>query len=745
MADNHLRNQLSGLFSDLEDVDGVDQPPKTPAPEKRTPVQPHSQAAANDSPSIKLQTVSTISDLTATIFDLDELLRLIVDLIKVDFDLYHVQIYFLDEDAENLFPVAGSGEIGRQMKERGNTLSLKDERALAARSARNKREEIDNNLYEDLDFSPDPLLPGVRAELAVPLVILDRAIGALDVYAAQPNHFNPQDISVYTTLAAQIVVAEQNTRLLRDADKQAMRLTMLSEMGQALSATTTLDEMFKVAVRYTPQIVHAHQADIALLTDTGDRLDIFTLQEEAGAVPLGMQLSLEGTAVGEAVREKTLVNIPDLLKSNFSDARNLADQGLGSILVAPLTTGEQVLGTLSVCSKPYEAYTPRDEQLFLHIATFLGSTIESKRLFEQTQEVLSATERLYNVSQRINMSVSLDDILAAVAEGLPVPGVNRALLFTFEYDLAGEVEAAMIAANWHSGDGTPPLPVGERYSRAMFTAINPFLGAESSFIEDAQNSAKVEQSVFFVLEQQNIRALAVLPLWVGSRQLGTIVLQGESAHQFSQREIQSYLSAAPQIASAVENGRLLMETRAVLAEIEETQKRYTLQSWEHYRSGSEQNTFGYEQVREGVMPMGDELPPEINRVLSQSQTIVIDASEYGDHRLATTEGKPSLIVPLTLREEVIGVLGLQDTETSHRWFPEEIAMVEAIATQFSQVAEELRLLDETQQRAARERRVGEIGDKIRAAQSLEEALQIAVKEVGLSLQAPQTTVQLTVD
>jgi hypothetical protein len=71
-----------------------------------------------------------------------------------------------------------------------------------------------------------------------------------------------------------------------------------------------------------------------------------------------------------------------------------------------------------------------------------------------------------------------------------------------------------------------------------------------------------------------------------------------------------------------------------------------------------------------------------------------------------------------------------------------VALVEAVAEQVAQAAENLRLFDETQQRAARERRVGEIGDKIRAAQSLEEALQVAIKEVGLSLKAPQTRVEL---
>ena len=90
------------------------------------------------------------------------------------------------------------------------------------------------------------------------------------------------------------------------------------------------------------------------------------------------------------------------------------------------------------------------------------------------------------------------------------------------------------------------------------------------------------------------------------------------------------------------------------------------------------------------------------------------------------------------------MLGLQEIDTTRHWTPEEISLVEAVAEQMAQAAENLRLLDETQRRAAREQRVNEIGTKIRAAHSLEEALQIAVREVGLSLSAPQTSVRLKV-
>jgi GAF domain-containing protein len=123
---------------------------------------------------------------------------------------------------------------------------------------------------------------------------------------------------------------------------------------------------------------------------------------------------------------------------------------------------------------------------------------------------------------------------------------------------------------------------------------------------------------------------------------------------------------------------------------------------------------------------------------------LIDPTSRSPISSPASETESSLIVPLTVRGEVIGVVGLQETDERRVWLPEEIALIEAISEQLAQAAENIRLIDESQQRAAREKRVNEIGEKIRAAQSLEEALQVAVKEVGLSLQAPQTTVKLEV-
>ena len=200
---------------------------------------------------------------------------------------------------------------------------------------------------------------------------------------------------------------------------------------------------------------------------------------------------------------------------------------------------------------------------------------------------------------------------------------------------------------------------------------------------------------------------------------------------------------ASQVGVALENQRLLTETSRALADAEVTQRRYTVQAWGKYLATNK--SLLYQQFRRGNTSWTDELPAGLAHFETAEVPIKTDPADVkqvdDSDRPASEEIESRLVVPLTVRGEIIGLLGLEES-AEREWTPEERSLVQAIGQQLAQAAENLRLIDETQKRAAQEQRVNEIGEKIRAAQSLEEALQIAVKEVGLSLQTPAASVRL---
>jgi GAF domain-containing protein len=230
--------------------------------------------------------------------------------------------------------------------------------------------------------------------------------------------------------------------------------------------------------------------------------------------------------------------------------------------VVPIAVGERVLGVLDVQHNVAGGLKQENAPLLRSVADQVAIALENARLFEQTQATLAETESLYDAGRRISAASNLQEIVAAMAEEVPVPIINRVVLHVFEYDSAGEMEAMTLLANWHNGVGTPPMPIGTRYPRATFTTIGLFLNPEPLFFDDIQQDERIEDSeTRAVLQRQKIRAMAVLPLWLGTRQLGILLLQAEEAHHFTEREIRPYLSLLGPVAVSIENKRLLEQTQ----------------------------------------------------------------------------------------------------------------------------------------------------------------------------------------
>src|SRR5262249_29015226 len=67
------------------------------------------------------------------------------------------------------------------------------------------------------DVAQDPryirIVPDVRSELAIPLLIKDRCIGVVDLESPELEAFSKRDVEILTLLASQAAVAIENARL----------------------------------------------------------------------------------------------------------------------------------------------------------------------------------------------------------------------------------------------------------------------------------------------------------------------------------------------------------------------------------------------------------------------------------------------------------------------------------------------------------------------------------------------------
>jgi GAF domain-containing protein len=78
----------------------------------------------------------------------------------------------------------------------------------------------------------NPLLPDTRAEMALPLIVGDRVLGALTIQADRPYAFTEEDLVVLSTVSGAVAVALNNAMLYAD-------LRLRSEIEAAVNEFTS--------------------------------------------------------------------------------------------------------------------------------------------------------------------------------------------------------------------------------------------------------------------------------------------------------------------------------------------------------------------------------------------------------------------------------------------------------------------------------------------------------------------------
>jgi GAF domain-containing protein/HAMP domain-containing protein len=185
-----------------------------------------------------------------------------------------------------------------------------------------------------------------------------------------------------------------------------------------------------------------------------------------------------------------------------------------------------------------------------------------------------------------------------------------------------------------------------------------------------------------------------LPLASRGQVIGALDVQSVEAGAFSDEEIAVLQTMADQIAVAIDNAYLFTEAQARLEKVQAAHRSYLRVSWDEFLPT--RKTTDYECVQPGVTLPSDAVLPKVRQVMEQQRTVVLPGSGDGEEEPAPAQS--ALVTPITLRGQIIGALGFQETEGARQWTADEIALVEAVADQMALAIENARLFEEAQRR-----------------------------------------------
>lgn len=253
----------------------------------------------------ELQTVAQVSTAASSILDPQELLQTVVDLTRTSFNLYHVQVYRYDYELNALEVAAGSGTAGSLLVASGVLTGIEDNQTPVSRAVRSRQMVIMNDSQLDPGFAPNPILPQVRAEINIPLLVGERLMGVFSAMSDTPNRFTREDARTFQTLASQVSVALQNAELyaeqavtvdrLRELDhlKSSFMSNMSHELRTPLNSILGFAEVLLLELDgpLTDQMIN----DINLIQKNGKHLlglinEVLDMSKiEAGKMSLGLE------------------------------------------------------------------------------------------------------------------------------------------------------------------------------------------------------------------------------------------------------------------------------------------------------------------------------------------------------------------------------------------------------------------------------------------------------------------------
>lgn len=652
----------------------------------------------------QLATAADVSRTAISVLNPDDLIIQSVELIRERFargaGVHYAALFLVDDSGAWAELRHATGEAGRALLERGHKLEVGGN-SMVGWAAANRRARIALDVGAEPVRFANPLLPDTRSEIALPLVVGGRVLGALDVQSTLAGAFGQADVAVLQTMADQLAIALHNAQLLTATQQtQSFLDSIIENLPSMLFVKDAQDLRFVRWNRAAESLVGLSREEMLGKSDS----DVFPVEEahhffskdrevlearrmiEIAEEPI--QTRGRGTrwlhtrkipildesgqpkfmvGISEDITERKAAN--EQLRAAEERYRSLVEQLPAIIYAAEALAGGALRQTtyISPQVQPLLGYTPEewlaDPELWvklLHPDDRAGVLKEVAR-----QNALGAALDIeYRSLTRDGRVIWFHNQSQAFAQGSGRPLTIRGMLF--DVTARKQAEAALKAAQATAQRRAQLLSAAADVARAMTASLD--------------RDELLRTTVNLIRERFGYYHASVFMVDPGSQAAVLRESTGDAGAILKARQ-----------------HTLAVGSRSLVGLATATQR------------------------------------PVV------AQDVTTDPNHLKNPLLPDTRAEA--VVPLLSGASTVGALDVQST-APHAFGPEDVAILVAIADQLAVALQNARLFDQTAGQARRERLVVEITSKIRAAEDMDGMLRTAVSELRQALGVTRAAVRL---
>ncbi len=486
-----------------------------------------------------LEATAELARAVSSLLDLQALLDRAVNLISERFGFYHAGIFLVDEAGEWAVLQAANSEGGQRMLARGHKLRV-GEQGIVGWVTHAGEPRIALDVGEDAVHFDNPDLPNTRSEMALPLRVGDRVIGALDIQSTREAAFSEEDVAVLQTLADQIAIAIENARLFQETQR-------------------ALEEV---------QTLHRYYLAQAWEQFTRQRRDLSAEYRRLGVPPLERAWSPEMEIALAQERPVVLTDLEAELLGGDGQEGNRDDGTDGrsalparSVLAVPIKLRGEVIGVLDLqATEESRRWTDEEVAMVAAVADQMALALENARLLEAERDQRQVSEALREAAVALSSTLEFDDLVQRILEQISrvVPG-DASNLMLIEGD-----EVRVVGRRGYEHFQFVDLLRERRVPRDTLNTLRKM--AETGRPVVIPDTAS-DPDWRLLPGSEWIRSYVGAPIQVRGEIIGLLNVDSATPGFFTQEHADRLAAFAAQAGIALQNARLFEETRRHAREV----------------------------------------------------------------------------------------------------------------------------------------------------------------------------------
>ncbi|HUF38797.1 MAG TPA: GAF domain-containing protein [Anaerolineales bacterium] len=640
------------------------------------------------------------------------------------------------------YKVAGKGALGLLIRNPQTTLINEDYEAVMKKAGSRTIEGT---------YTP-------KSALVVPLVRDGLYRGAIALENMEKEHaFGESDVRLMETIADSMSVALENARLLnetqqllKETEERNAELAVINSVQEGLVAELDIQGIYDLVGDKLVEIFDAQTITISNLDH--DRKEIITNY----IIEKGERHYLDPIPFTDftnyLLAHPEVIHIPKDLSLEEAEQRfNLivspgTERPKASVF-APLMIGSHVKGVISLQNIDRgDAFSDADVRLLATLANSMSVALENARLFDETEQRNAELAIINSVQNALAAELDIQGIYEAVGDKIvEIFESDAVVIETFDRKAGLNHLRYCYELGQHYEPDKKPLT---KFDHSLIALTDPLVVNENA------EEILAEMGAVTVEGSETSKSAVYVPMFSGGRVFAAISIQNvEAGKPFGDDDVRLLQTLANSMSVALENARLFDETQRLLEETEARNAELAVINSVQEGLAAELDIQGiYETVGDKVREIFDQADlmiriydPETDRVhfpyvyedgkriavdpthlggiaghvIGDRQTLVINedmeeaVERFDTFILPGTQVEKSVVyVPLIAGDQALGLIQLIDMHHEHAFSPQDVRLLQTVASSMSIALENARLFDETTRRANEMAALTEIGREI---------------------------------